>query len=59
MVTNQQMYFGEVFNKFENRVIHTTRKHTTWEAAHHAAEKLAKRVGLYGMGHISIMVKPA
>ena len=57
-MANTQYYYGEVFNKFENKVTNTTRKYTTWEAAHHAAEKLAKRIGVYGYGYIAIQVRP-
>ncbi len=57
-MTNTQYYYGEVFNKLENKVTNTTRKHTTWDAAHHAAEKLAKRLGVYGYGYIAIQVRP-
>lgn len=57
-MANIQYYYGEVFDKFENKVIHTTRKQTTWEAAHHAAEKLAKRNGVHGYGYIAIQVRP-
>ena len=39
-------YFGLVIDRCGDNN-HRTRANPTWDAAHHAAETLAKRLGLY------------
>ena len=40
------LYRGQITDRMGSDN-HQTMLHTTWEAAHHAAEKLAKKLGRY------------
>ena len=50
-----QGYRGVVKDRMESDN-HYTKYHTTWEEAHHAAERLAKRLGLYESQRWEIIV---
>jgi len=50
-------YRGQVVDRLGRLSSHQTRWYTTWEAAHHAAEALAKRLSLYHLDRWAIKVK--
>lgn len=50
------MYKGQLVDVLDGEIMHTTRNYATWEQAHRAAEKLAKRHDVYDYEWVAVEV---